>query len=207
MKVAVVCPRYYPFIGGVEKRVKEVSERLVRKGFEIEVLTTDPTSRLKEEEIINGVKVKRFKAWAPSDAYYFSNSLKQYLKKNSDKYDILDVHNYHALPALYAAEAKRNNKLIFTPHFHGKGHTFFRNLLHIPYRLIGVKIFRKADLIICHSNYEKTLVMETFKITDEKIRLIPSGINPEEFKTLKKKKKDVKTILYVGRLELSLIHI
>ena len=201
MKIAQVCPRYYPYIGGVETRVKEVSERLAKKGFDVEVLTTDPSKKLLVDVIVNGVKVKRFKSWAPNEAYYFSRELKKYLMRNIDSYDFVHAHNYHAFPALYAAQAKRRNRLVFTPHYHGAGHTFFRSLLHIPYKFLGKNIFDKAGKIICVSNYEKGLIMDHFEVANEKILTIPNGVDLEEFRGLEKKKKDSRTVLYVGRLE------
>jgi len=203
MKILQVCPRYYPNIGGVEEHVRNISERLAKK-FDVSVFTTDPSGKLPRQEVINGVKVRRFKSWAPNEAYFFSNELKKCLMKNSDSFDIVHAHSYHAFPALYAAQAKGVNKLIFTPHYHGTGHSLFRSLLHIPYKFFfGKKIFEKADKVICVSNYEKDLVMQRFKIDEEKVVVIPNGINLEEFKNLKKKRKcgDCKTILYVGRLE------
>jgi len=69
--------------------------------------------------------------------------------KNSESFDIVHAHSYHAFPALYAAQAKSKNKFIFTPHFHGRGHSLLRSLLHIPYKIFGKTIFPKADKIIC----------------------------------------------------------
>ena len=201
MRIAQVCPRYYPYMGGVETHVREISERLARKTFKVEVLTTDPSGKLPKEDIINGVKVKRFKSWAPNENYYFSKDLKKYLVRNSDQYDIVHAHCYHDFPALYAAQAKNRNKLVFTPHYHGSGHTFFRSLLHIPYKSFGRRIFGKADRIISVSNYERSLILKDFKIDDEKIATIPNGVDLEEFKDLEKKKKNCGVILYVGRLE------
>jgi glycosyltransferase involved in cell wall biosynthesis len=200
-KIAQVCPRYHPFIGGVETHVKAISERLVGKGFEIDVLTTDPSGRLWKEEMINGVKVKRFKSWAPNEAYYFSGKLKKWLMVKSDDYDIVHAHSYHALPALYAAEAKAKNKLIFSSHYHGKGHAFLRILLHIPYKFLGGKIFERADKVVCSSNYEKNLVTKNFKVKEEEIVIIPNGVKLEDFKGLIKNRKEHRTILCVGRLE------
>jgi glycosyltransferase involved in cell wall biosynthesis len=60
MRIAQVCPRYYPYIGGIETHVKEISERLMMRNFEVEVLTTDPSGKLPKEEIINCIKVRRF---------------------------------------------------------------------------------------------------------------------------------------------------
>ena len=196
-----MCPRYCPCVGGVETHVKEISEKLVERGFEVEVLTTDSSKKLPKEEMVNTVKVKRFRSWAPSEAYYFSRDLKKYLIKNSDSFDIVHAHSYHAFPALYAAQAKGRNKLVFTPHYHGTGHTFLRSLFHAPYKFLGKRIFEKAEKIICVSGYDKNLILNHFGVSEEKIVVIPNGVNLEEFKVLEKRKKDYRVILYVGRLE------
>ncbi len=204
MKIAQVCPRFYPDIGGVETHVYEISKRLAKK-FGVEVLTTDPSGKLPKIENIEGVTVRRFKSLAPGDAYYFSLDLYRYLKKRSTEYDLIHAHNYHAFPALFAALSKKDNKFIFTPHYHAHGHSFFRNLLHKPYKTFGKKIFRKADAVICVSNYEKCLVLENFSVDENKIHVIPNGINLEEFsdvdKIKKQKDKSLKRILFVGRIE------
>ncbi len=204
MKIAQICPRYFPEIGGVETHVKEISERLVKLGYNVDVITTDPTGRLKKEEIINGVKIIRFKAFAPSNAYYFAPQIYFYLKEN--KYDVIHAHSYHAFPALFASLATDQNRFVFTPHYHRTGHTFFRNILHKPYRLFGKIIFSRADSVICVSDYERNLLESDFNIAG-KIVKIPNGINLQEFKNLKRSEKKSekpqkeKILLYVGRLE------
>jgi glycosyltransferase involved in cell wall biosynthesis len=201
MKIAQVCHRYFPYTGGVEEHVKNISERLV-KNFEASVFATDPTGKLPREELINGVKVIRFRSWAPHEAYYFSAALKKYLAKHSDNFDIIHAHNYGALPALYAAQTKGKNKLVFTPHYHGTGHTFIRALLHKPYKFLGKTIFKKADGVVCVSKYEKSLIVNNFKVDEKKVAVIPNGVNLKEFIGLKRKKKNgCKSILCVSRLE------
>lgn len=200
MRILHICPRYYPDIGGVEEHVRNICERLAKK-FEVLVFTTDPTGKLPKEELVNEVKVTRLKSWAPGEAYYFSATLKRHLAKYSNTFDIVHAHNYSALPALYAAQTKGKNRLVFTPHYHGTGHTFFRSLLHKPYKLLGKTIFKKADKIICVSNYEKGLITNNFKVDEKKIVVIPNGINFDEFKSLKRTKKNYKSILCVSRLE------
>jgi hypothetical protein len=54
----------------------------VRKGFDAEVLTTDPSGKLKKEDIINGVRVKRFRSFAPNDIYHFSTGMLRELRKS-----------------------------------------------------------------------------------------------------------------------------
>lgn len=204
MRIALVTGRYYPFIGGVETHVQEIANHLVKRGanLEVEVLTTDPSGKLPKNDFVNGVEVRRFKSWAPNEAYFFSRSLRKYLMENSESFDIVHAHGYHSFVPLYAAQAKSRNKLIFTPHYHGGGHTFFRSLLHKPYRLLGKKIFKEADKVICVSKCEKDLVLKHFGVDEKKIEMIPNGINLEEFQDLKKtRNKRGRTILSVGRLE------
>ena len=105
MKILQVCPRYYPYFGGVEEHVRNISQRLAEK-HEVTVATMDPSVKLPKEEVIDGVKIKRFR-----EMYYFSKDLRNYLIKNSDSFDVVHAHSYHAFPALYAAQAKKRNKL------------------------------------------------------------------------------------------------
>lgn len=200
MKIAQVCPRYFPDIGGVETDVKEISERLVLKGHHVEVITTDPSGKLEKEDIVNGVKVIRFKSFAPGSAYYFAPQIYIYLKNH--KYDVIHAHSYHALPALFAALSERKKKFVFSPYYHRGGHTPFRNLLHKPYKFFGKMIFSRADNVICISEYEKRLVESDFDVAKKTIK-IPNGLNLSEFKELKRRKNDnkEKMLLYVGRLE------
>lgn len=195
MKIIQVCPLYYPEIGGVETHVKELSERLVRRGHEVEVVCT---GKHYSEEAINGVLVKRFRALAPNNAYYMAPQMYHYLKKADC--DIFHAHSYHALPAFFAMLAKNDRKFIFTPYYHGRGHTAFRDLMHVPYKYLGSRILREADKVVCISNYEKELIRTNFGISDEKLIYIPNGLNLEEF-NVNGTERDKKRILYVGRLE------
>ena len=207
MKIAQICPRYSPDIGGVETHVKEISERLVRAGHDVEVITTDPSGKLEKRDTINGVKILRFRSFAPGNAYYFAPQIYFYLKKHN--FDVIHAHSYHALPALFAALGKRGRRFVFTPHYHRSGHTAFRNLLHKPYRLFGKVIFSRSDSVICVSEYEKRLVEADFRVEGKTVK-IPNGVNLKEFEHLRnsqkgkgveKKRGKEKTLLYVGRLE------
>lgn len=201
MNVAQVCHRFFPTLGGIQVQVKWISENLSARGFNVDVLATDPTGKLPKKEMINGVRVLRFRSWAPNGTCYFSRELQKYLSKNSNGYDVVHAHSYHDLPALYAAQAKKRNRLVVNPHYHGAGSGFFRNLLHVPYRYFGKKIFQKADKIICVSNYERGLVEKHFKIDERKLLVIPNGIDLKQFKGLIKRSKEGQVILSVGRLE------
>lgn len=205
LKIAQICPRYSPDIGRVETHVKEISGRLVKAGHDVEVITTDSTGKLNKRNMINGVKVIRFRSFVPGNAYYFAPQIYFYLKKHN--YDIIHVHNYHALPEFFASLYRSWGEFVFTPHYHRHGHTALRNLLHKPYRLFGEMIFSRAYSVICVSEYEKKLIESDFKVAAKTVK-IPNGINFKEFKNLgrleinsEEKTGREKALLYVSRLE------
>lgn len=196
MKIIQVCQRYYPDIGGIETHVKEISEILAKRGFDIEVVCTDPSGKLPKKEILNGVKVTRFWAFAPGEAYYFSPMIYFYLR--NQEYDVIHAHNYHSFPALFAALA-RKNKFIFTPHSFGFSKSLIRKILHKFYRPLGDYIFRSAYRIISTAKFEEKWLIETFKIPETKIIYIPLPININN-KHHKEEAGSIKKIAYFGRL-------
>lgn len=125
-----------------------------------------------------------------------------FLMRHFSDYDLVHAHGYAAFPALYAALGKKKGEhLIFTPHYHGAGHTLLRNLLHQPYLLVAKRIFARSDIVICVSEYEKKLVQSKLQVPEERIRVIPNGLNLSEFKFRPSSKKYPNAVLYVGRLE------
>lgn len=175
----------------------------MRAGFTVDVLTIDTSGKLESECTIEGVKIRRFKSSIPSfisDIYNPSLVLWKYLLRNSSKYDIVHAHNYHALPSLFAANTKGLNHFVFSPHYHGAGSSYFRNLLHIPYKFFGLRIFNRADKIICVSDYEKNLLRK-LSVDERRITVIPNGLNIDQFTGIQRSKRAFRRILYVGRLE------
>lgn len=189
-----------PIDRGVEEHVRNIGERLARN-HDVLVCTTDPTGTLPKKDVIRNVEIRRFKSWAPYEAYYFSRGLKKFLVGNSDNYQIMHAHSYHAFPALYAAQARNKTRLVFSPHYHGAGHTLLRSLLHKPYKFFGRSIFRKADMIVCVSNHEKDSIVSGFGVSRERVMVIPNGVDLKEFRSSGKMTKNYRIILCVGRLE------
>ena len=197
MNVLQVCHKYYPYIGGIEEYVKNVSERLARY-HAVTVFTCDPSGKLPKEEIINGVLIRRFKSFSRDDAYHLSLEMKRELGRCN--FDIVHGHNYHAFP-LHLCRYVRNGRLVVNPHYHGHGHTFFRDLLVKLSKPLGKATLAHADRIVAVSEYEKKLLIKDFGITKDKIRIIPGGVDLKEFIQIGEMPRDKKTILYVGRLE------
>jgi len=195
-----VCHLYPPYLGGVEKYVYAIATRLNAR-HDVTVITTDPSKKLPKSERADGVLIRRFPSLAFSESIYHSTQMFGYLRQHSDDYDLVHANNYHALPSYYAAESKRRNRLVLSPHFHGaRGHSPMRSFLHIPYRLLGWRIFRRSDLVICNTNFEKNQILKDFRVSRAKLSVIRQGVDyvahlPTD------KAHDTKTLLCVSRLE------
>ncbi len=199
MKILFVTPRYYPHIGGVEIHVQNIAERLAKRGYEVEVYTTDSKKDLLEEEEINNVRVKRFRSFAPNDAYYFPTINMLHALKNTDAH-IVHAHNIQAFPMLYSCLAKNNNKCKLILTMHTGASTRFRNILFSIYiALIRNQVVKKADGIISVSEFEKDIIVSKLNVDPSKVIVIPNGID-EDILNLERI-DDGFTLLSVGRLE------
>ncbi|MEM4318230.1 MAG: glycosyltransferase family 4 protein [Candidatus Nitrosocaldaceae archaeon] len=198
MKILFVTPRYHPHIGGVETHVKSIAERLVKRGYDVEVYATDNKDNLPEREEVNSVTVRRFRSFAPGNAYYLPSRSMLTALKASDA-DIVHAHNIQAFPLLYACIAKREwQRLVLTTHTGAS--TRFRNML-LPFylRIVRDQISR-ADMIICVSEFEKGIVMRRLGIDSRRVTVIPNGISEDIF-NVKRIADDGFNLLGVGRLE------
>ena len=198
MKIAFVCPRFYPYIGGVETVVFNLAQNLTAKGMDVTILTQTNGAALAKKEQLHNFTILRFNEIGFSKLK-ISIDLLRYLQKNSGKYNIIHVQNYHAFPAICVALTKKK-PIIFSPHYHGEGRTTLTNLLHYPYHFIGKFIFSQSDTILCDSNAEAQLIQKHFPNL-KKITILPLGIDIEGIQKAKKYDDTLPYILVVGRLE------
>lgn len=196
LRILQVSPDSYGEVGGVSVHVRNISERLARR-HDVTVHATNAGSRRPRYEVKNGVRVERFKCYAPSNAYFFS--LEMLLRMQKAEFDVVHAHAYHAFPMHFAALANCK-KFIVTTHFHGFGHSPFRNCLIRLLKPFGERTLRKADKIIAVSEYEKGLMRQQFGLAEDKIAVIPNGVDFSEFSGLRKRNREFRSILYVGYL-------
>jgi len=204
MKITQVCPRYYPYVGGVERVVKNVAGQLVSKNYEITVYATDPLGKLPQLQVVNGVRVRNYSALAPSEAYYlpYPNMLLHLLSEHPD---IIHAHSVHALTLVVAYMAhflNAKSKFVVSPYYHGNGHTKLAQILWVPYRLVVKRALKAADAIIVNSKVLKDAIDRTFKPSC-RIFVVYDGVNLNEIKSAKPfiSNGNIRVLLYVGRLE------
>ena len=208
MEVIQVCPAFFPYRGGLETHVKEISKRLTNSGFDVQIYTTDPTGRLPKKQKIDGLKILRFRAFSPNRLYFFAPRLYSALRR-TENVDVIHAHGYPNFPALATALARNRNKkpFVFTAHYGGYdvqtlGASTWRTAAKKCYNFsMGRYIFSKANAVIIVAKFERELLKQKFGVDEDKIKYIPNGVNVREFNHPTKNDQDIETILYVGRLE------
>lgn len=199
MKILMICPQNYTKIGGIERHVKEISERLVKNLDSVTVLCVDQKLKEIKEEKINGINVIICPGFAPKGNYHFSWKL--YKKIKELNYDIIHCHGYNSSTTPLAILANnKKKKCIVTFHSAGMG-LWINNILHIPYTLLMFFLKNKVDKFICVSKFEKDRFFKKLGIPQEKLIVLNNGLDFNEFKSLEKIKIDKNLIIGIGRLE------
>ncbi len=200
MRIAFVAPRFAPDTGGVETHVERIAERAAAEGWRVAVLTQQ-TERAREPAQRHGdLTIHRFPSVIPGDNYSWSPALWMHLRRRRADYELVHAHSYHSLCALGPA-LLRSRPLVFTPHFHGTGHSCIRRALHYPYRPLGAQIFASAQRVICVSDAEAELVRQRFPRASDRIRVIPNGVDVGAIRAAPPHRLDSPSVLCAGRLE------
>ena len=207
MKILIAAPHYYPHVGGVEYVVKSTAESLAKLGHKITVLVGEPNSKKRLEDYVNGVYVVRWPTWAPSGAYHIPKKrgqLRNLLRNLLNDVDAVHIHSAHAVLTVWAATAARrinpDVRIVFTPHYHGTGHSALRRLLWIPWRRYVARAVEAADIIHAVSPREAQLFKGHYPQSRGKTVVIPNGVEEDVF-GYKWRGADSDYMIYAGRVE------
>lgn len=199
-RVAVVSHRYAPDLGGVETLVEYTSKAMVRSGLEVEVWTQATGLVAPATELSEGVLVRRFPAFGPS-AFAASPSLLRYARLAASTFDVLHVHNYHALAATAALAVPRDQPVVLSPHFHGGGHSMTARVLHKPYSLVGRRLVARADQVLAVSEAELGRLTDRFGAAIHSASVVHNGVDLESIASARPWPDEPPTALVLGRLE------
>lgn len=204
LKIIHVCPRYYPYRGGVERVVKNLAEELATQNHEVTVYATDPSNMLPQQRVVNGVTVKNYYALAPEENYHLPHP-RMLMHLLREQGDIIHAHSVHDLTILVAQATHRlnvNTRFIVSPYYHGGGHTRLTSMLWAPFRVVMRRALQEADAIIVNSKTLKDEMERTFKPTC-RISVVYDGVDSDKIKDAEPFDYDEKStvLLYVGRLE------
>ena len=208
LKILEISP-FSAGICGVWTRVKAEAELLSRKHdvfvFSSNIIRgTGEKETACENEIINKLKIKRFKTYSSfGENTFFWNCRKSALEL---KPDIIITHAYRQYYSTLALKIAKKLKIpcvlvTHAPFLDKKLRNWKLNLAVSLYdNLIGKKILNEYDKVFTITKWEIPYLL-ALGIKKEKIVYSPNGIPEEFFKLkLKKPKNKIKKILFLGRI-------
>jgi glycosyltransferase involved in cell wall biosynthesis len=208
MKIAFVYDAVYPYVtGGGEKRIYEISRRLVKRGHEVHwygIKWWDGEDVIESDGVvIHGVcsvkslyKRGKRSIW---EAVYFGAKLFGPLRR--EKFDVIDVGNFPYFPSISAkfVSMLKGTPLVITWH-EVWGDYWYEYLGGVGF--FGKLIERfTAKLPASHisvSNHTKNNLI-SLGVPEKKIKIIPNGIDLKMIKGIKPSKEKC-DVLFVGRL-------
>jgi glycosyltransferase involved in cell wall biosynthesis len=174
MRILMVAARYFPFAGGIETHVHEVSKRIAAAGHSVEILTTDPTGALPREEFACGLRIVRVKAWPKQSDYYLAPGVISLINRGS--WDLIHIQGYHTLVAPMAMAGAIKRRIPFVLTFHSGGHSSRkRNAMRGVQRAVLRPLVRRAALLIGVSEFEADFFSSTMELPRDRFVVIPNG--------------------------------
>lgn len=201
MNIIQISSYYYPHVGGAEQRARDLSEKLAKKGHQIEVFTSDiRCPKEKQLKSKKNLKIHYLKSWEFAHTaiipFLFFNLLK--IPKNS----IIHLHVVQPLmPEIVWLVSKiRNIPYVAHIRIDVQKMGFFGFLLN-PYKGIFLKkVLSDANRIIVLTEDYNHLIEDKYGIKKDKIEVIP---NATSFNIIKNKSINLHSpirLLFVGRL-------
>lgn len=210
MRVLQVIPWFSPKQGGDVNVCFNISKELVKKGHEVTIATTnyalneDYINTIKKE----GVNVITFNYVANLFLYLLTPSMKGWIKKNIDSFDIVHLHDFRSYQNNIATQFANQCGIpyIIQPHASTPRIIAKKNLKWLYDIVYGYRILNETSKVIAVS-HEESIYDRQMGVDEDKIIVIYNGMDVDDFKKLPPygvfKSKfgiDKKMILYVGRI-------
>lgn len=215
MKILQVITRFGPKHSGGAIVVSDVSVYMAKRGHEVTIITTDHEGDEKYNENIRkeGVEVITFRCICPFLFFFPSPNMKRWLSKNIKNYDVVHLNCARSYQNNIVYKYAKKYSISYILQAHGSVLRIIeRQTLKKLYDYVwGYKIWKDTTKVIALNRTEA----EAYKmmgVTEDKIEIIPNGIdlskfsNPPEKGEFRKKysiPNDEKIVLYLGRLHKS----
>jgi glycosyltransferase involved in cell wall biosynthesis len=203
LRVLMVTPRYFPYMGGLETHVHEAGRRLVKSGVDVTLLTTAPHAHptpLPKEEVKEGMHVIRVRAWPPERDYYLAPEIYSIIKRGG--WDLVHCQGCHTFVPPLAMLAAKKAKLPYIVTFHSGGHS---SRLRTKIRGTQWKLLRpllaNASKLIGVSRFEADYFRDMLGLPADLFSVIPPPSTLPSLMHLPPRASAQSLIVSVGRLE------
>lgn len=193
-KVLQVTTFYAPVVGGVETQVEDLSRQLIRKGWEVEVITTDSgrhQQRLRPEEAQGygtekgGPRVTRVATWFSFTKFHkFAPGFwREFWRRD---FDVIHVHGLRK-PELYlallAAKLKKK-KIVVSTHnpFHDHASAKLDMLIKLHDIFFGFPFMRFVDKYFLLT-VEEIPMLKALGVRDDQMSVVGNAVSSSFFES------------------------
>ena len=202
LRVAMATPHYLPHVGGVEQHVAEVARRLAAApDVDVTVLTTGLELGLPADEVLDGVRIRRFAARPRGRDWLWTPALARAIR--TEPWDLVHVQSYHTLVAPLAMRAAARAGIPYVLTFHGGGHSStLRSGARPLQRRLLKPLLRRAARLVAVASFEIAEYGKELELPAERFVLVPNGVDlPAVDDHAASVAADGPLIASVGRLE------
>lgn len=221
MKILQVVPYFPPAyaFGGPVNVSYQISKELVKRGHEVVVYTTDAESlnsrlNIKPMKVVDGIRVHYMRnlslVLARRSKLFITPEISLRAKEEIKEFDIVHLHEYRTYQNIIIHRCAKKYGVPYVLQAHGSLlRIMTKQRLKLIYDvLFGYRILRDASKVIALTKTEAQQY-RSMGVAEEKIEIIPNGIDLSEFADLPlkgsfKKKfgidEDEKIVLYLGRI-------
>ena len=210
MRILQVVEFFSPVHGGSAMVPYYVSRELVKRGHEVTVFTSDYKLSQEWAKSLRQVKVYPFKTRLSWAKFYITPDITKHTKEGIKRFDLIHMHNYRSFQNLVVHHYAKKYGVPYVLQAHGSLPTIMakQRLKRIYDVFFGYRLLRDASKMIALSPVEAEQYRR-MGVPEEKIAIIPNGIDLSEYANLppkgsfKKKfgiKEEEKIVLYLGRI-------
>ncbi len=210
MRILQVTNVLSPVHGGSAEVPYQLSRELAKRGHQVTLYTSD--SKLKEEHLnlLPEIKISAFKTWLGSANLFLTPGIIKKAKEEVKHFDIIHMHSYRTFQNIAVYRYAQKNRISYVLQAHGSLPRIMskKRLKLIFDNLWGYRLLENAAGVIAVTRAEAEQY-RNMGVNEDRIRIIPHGINLSEFDTLPEKgmfrqkhglDNNLKIILYLGRI-------
>ena len=210
MKILHVIPYFSPKFGGPVTSTRMVCQKLIERGHEVTILTTDFCLDPTQVKPLDNIEVVSIPCKFHVGLFLYSPKMKAWLSQNISKYDIIHLQDYRSYQNAIVSDCAKVLGIPYVLQARGSVLPFFeKQLLKNCFDLVwGKKILEGAEKIIALTEVE-AVQYGKMGVPRDKIVIIPNGIdlmlyNCMPSKGLFKSKygipQEEKMVLFLGRV-------
>lgn len=215
MRILQVIPVFYARSGGPVKVVRSLSKELAKE-HQVTVYTTSALDskhdfqKSPKSAKLDGFRIKYFPRMPIFTDFNISSTMAKAVQRDLQKYDIVHLHSWRQFQDMIIHHYANKYKVPYLINTHGSLRRIIakRRLKWLYDMLFGYRVLRDASKVIA-SNRVEAEEQKCWGVPNEKIEILPNGIDLSEYSELPPKgsfrkefsmNKNEQIVLYVGRI-------